>query len=296
MVTVKPGKSKYSLVGYLMVLPSFTIFFIFMFIPILIIIGFSFTNYDFYKTMDFVGFDNFIRMAKDQIFLISLKNTFVYAVFTILPQISIGLVLAVVMNNKIIGQKIHRLVIFLPYILSMVVASFVWVWIYDPTVGELNKLLDLVGIGPKRWLFNPDLALPSIIFMSLWKLIGYNMVIYLAALQQIPSSIYEAASIDGANFFHKFFKITLPMVSTTTFFLFVIACVWSFNVFEQVNIMTDGGPINATTTVVHQIYERAFLYFQMGYASAMSVLLLLITLLLTITNFKAGGKGTDVDV
>lgn len=164
----------------------------------------------------------------------------------------------------------------------------IWLWIYDPALGMLNQLVKLLGLKPQKWIYDPKLALFSIILMSVWKLIGYNMIIFLAALQQIPPPLYEAATIDGASIFQKFFRITVPMLAPTTFFLFVIACITSFNVFEQVNIMTAGGPLYATTTVVHQIYDRAFTYFQMGYAASMSCVLLIIMFLVAQRYFIHG--------
>ncbi len=279
-----------------MIMPTYVIFIVFMFIPLFMTIYYSLTNYDFYKTRDFVGFYNYYRLLKDPVFLISLRNTLLYAFGTIIPQIAIGMIIAVVLNGKIIGQKFYRVAFYIPYVSSMVVISLIWIWIYDPSLGIMNQFLRALGLPSQKWLSNPKIALLSIIIMSIWKMIGYNMIIFLAALQQIPGHLYEAATIDGATALQKFFRITLPMISPTTFFLFVIGCIFSFNVFEQVNIMTSGGPMYSTTTVVHQIYERAFMTFQMGYASSMACILLMITMFLTFTNFKYGNKSTDVGV
>lgn len=288
-------KSRHN-VAYLLILPSYSIFFLFVFIPVVLSIIISFTNYDFYKTFDFVGFYNFGRMFKDSTFLTAIKNTFVYSVFVIFFQIVLGLIIADVLNRKVIGQKFHRIAVYLPNITSMVAISMVWLWIYDPNLGILNKVLVAFGISPQRWLFDTDLALPSIMIMSIWKFIGYNMIIYLAGLQNIPKSLYEAAVVDGASGIQQFFKITVPMLRPVTFFLFVIASIKSFNGFEQVNVLTDGGPMNATTTIVHQIYERAFRDFQMGYASSMAVFLLVVTLIFTLLNFRFGNQGTDTGI
>ncbi len=280
--------------AYLMVLPSYLIYLLFVFIPIVITLWLSFTNYDLYRTRDFVGFANYARLLRDPVFIISAKNTLTYALFVIIPQIAIGLVLAVLLNRKVIGQRFHRIAFYMPNVTSMVSIAMVWLWLYDPTQGIINQAIKAIGIPAQSWLFDLNLALPSIIFMSVWKLIGYNMIIYLAGLQQIPDDLYEAATVDGASAFRQFLAITVPMLKPTTFFLFVIACVQSFSVFEQVNVMTQGGPMNATTTVVHQIFDRAFSQFQMGYASAMATVLLLVTIALTFTNFKYG-QGADVE-
>ncbi len=280
--------------AFWMIFPSYLIYFVFVFIPLVITVYLSFTNYDLYKTREFVGFANYVRLIHDPNFLIAAKNTFIYAVFVIIPQIALGLIIAVLLNRKVFGQRFHRIAFYMPNVTSMVSISIVWLWIYDPTLGLFNQALKYVGLPGQRWLFDMKLALPSIIFMSVWKLIGYNMIIYLAGLQQIPDYIYEAAKIDGASSIGQFFKITIPMLKPTTFFLFVIACVQSFSVFDQVNVMTQGGPLNATTTIVHQIFERAFSQFQMGYASSMGTVLLIICVTLTFTNFKYGNQGNDL--
>ncbi|HBF37565.1 MAG TPA: sugar ABC transporter permease [Firmicutes bacterium] len=295
MMKDKNPKRKRRYAGvYWMVLPSYLIYFIFVFIPLVVTVYLSFTNYDLYKTHDFVGLSNYIRLVHDPDFLIAAKNTFVYAFFVIIPQIILGLIIAVVLNRKVLGQRFHRIVFYMPNVTSMVSISMIWLWMYDPTQGVLNQALKMVGLPGQRWLFNPKLALPSIIVMSIWKLIGYNMIIYLAGLQQVPEELYEAATIDGASAVQQFFRITVPMLKPTTFFLFVIACVQSFSVFDQVNVMTQGGPMNATTTIVHQIFEHAFSEFQMGYASSMATVLLIVCVTLTLSNFKYGNQGNDL--
>jgi ABC-type sugar transport system permease subunit len=294
---VKRRRYRHPVTGILMILPSYSIYCIFVFLPVLVTIFFSFTNYDMYKTMEFVGFSNYRRMfLRDTVFLISVRNTFIYAAGVIIPQIVLGLIMAVILNRKIFGQRFHRVAFYMPHVTSMVSVAMVWLWIYDPAFGALNQILKSVGLQPQKWLFDLNLALPSIILMSIWKLIGYNMIIYLAGLQQIPQELYEAATVDGASDWHQFFRITVPMLAPTTFFLFVIASVQSFSVFEQVNVMTQGGPMNATTTIVHQIYEQAFSQFQMGYASAMAVFLLVITLILMTLNFQYGNRGADMEI
>ena len=283
-------------VAYLLVLPSYLIYLLFVFVPIILLIYFSFTNYDFYKSLDFVGIENYAKLFRDDMFVRSIGNTLIYSVFTITFQLTIGLVMAELLNQKVIGQRFHRIAFYLPNIVSMVAVSMVWLWIYDPILGFLNNLFRSVGLSPQKWLFDIQLALPSIIVMSIWKFIGYNMIIYLAGMQSIPDSLYEAAEIDGASGIQKFFRITIPMLRPITFFLFIIACIRSFNVFEQVNVMTGGGPMGATTTIVHQIYERAFATFEMGYACSMAVFILIVTLTFTVLNLKYGNQGTDTSV
>ena len=172
----------------------------------------------------------------------------------------------------------------------------IWFWMYEPTYGLINRFLAIFKIPGQWWLFDAKLALPSIIVMSIWKSLGYFMVIFLAGLQTIPSYLYEAADIDGASEWQKLFHITIPLLRPVTFFLFVTGVINNFNVFEQVNILTGGGPMNSTTTVVHQIYIRAFYDFVMGYAAAQAIFVLLIVAVLTLMFFRYGSQEQDVEV
>lgn len=279
-----------------MILPSYSIYLLFIFVPLILTVTYSFTNYNLYKTKNFIGLANYTRLLHDSIFLTAVKNTFIYSIFTIIPPIAIGLLLAVFVNGNFLGNKFCRVSIYIPYLTSMVAASTIWYWIYDPAKGLLNTAFNMVGLASKNWLFDTRMALGCIIVMTIWKTIGYNMIIYIAALQGIPAELYEAARIDGVTVVRKFFDITLPMLSPTTFFLFVMSCIGSFNVFEQVNIMTDGGPSNSTTTIVHQIYQNAFLQFDMGYACSMTVVLIFITMMITILNFRYGNRNDASDM
>ena len=277
-----------------MVLPTYLVYFLFIFIPVVMTIWLGFTNNDLFTRSEFVGLANFVRLFGDAVFLKALQNTAVYSLGTIIPQIVLALLLANSLNQRIPGRKTLRLAFYLPYVVSMVSVSMLWLWIYEPATGVLNQTMRLLGLPAMRWLYDQNLALTSLIIMGVWKMTGYNMVIYLAGLQQIPAHLYEAAEIDGASAFSKFSRITVPLVQPTTFFLFVINTIQSFSVFEQVNIMTEGGPNNATTTIVHQLYTRGFEEFQMGYASSMGVFLLGLIFVLTVLNFRYGRQGYDL--
>ncbi|GAA0135098.1 sugar ABC transporter permease [Paenibacillus sp. YSY-4.3] len=283
-------------VGYAMIAPGYLIYFLFIFIPLVVGIYYSFTNYNFYSTPEFVGLQNYARLLQDELFGKAMYNTFIYALFTIVPQLFLGLILAVLLNGKLFGRVFSRASIYIPNVTSMVAVSMIWLWIYDPALGILNRMIKVFGIDPIQWLYNPNTAMMAVVIMSIWKSLGYTMIVYLAGLQSIPSSLYEAAHMDGASKIRQFFSITIPMLKPTTFFILVMSCINSFMVFEQVNIMTAGGPLNSTTTVVHQIYLRGFQDFQMGYASAMAIVLFLITLVITLINFKYGNQGDDLDV
>ena len=277
-----------------MVLPTYLVYFLFIFIPVVMTIWLGFTNNDLFTRSDFFGLANFVRLFGDVVFLKALQNTAVYSLGTIIPQIVLALLLANSLNHGIPGRKTFRLAFYLPYVVSMVSVSMLWLWIYEPATGVLNQTMKSLGLPAMRWLYDQDLALTSLIVMGVWKMTGYNMVIYLAGLQQIPAHLYEAADIDGASTLSKFVRITVPLVQPTTFFLFVINTIQSFSVFEQVNIMTEGGPNNATTTIVHQLYTRGFEDFQMGYASSMGVFLLGLIFVLTVLNFRYGRQGYDL--
>ena len=284
-------------VGLLLILPNYIIYLVFVLIPVFYVVYLGFTNYDLINKPKFTGMENYMKLAGDEVFRAGILNTFIYSLFTIIPGMALGLVIAVILNNKSIkGIPAIRACYFIPNIVSMVAAAMVWLWIYDPAQGLLNSVITKIGFARQDWLFDMYLALPSIIIVGLWMGLGYNMIIYLAGLQGIPEDLYEAATIDGATRVRQFFHITLPMLQPTTFFLFVMACIKSFQVFDQVYIMTNGGPANATTTIVHRLYENAFQFYKMGYGSSMAVFLLVITTFVTVINFKYGNQGTDTSL
>jgi multiple sugar transport system permease protein/raffinose/stachyose/melibiose transport system permease protein len=282
-------------IGYLLISPFYIFFFFFIALPIIINIILSFTRYDF-QTIEFVGLSNYIRLFKDQFFVTSLRNTGVYTFFTLFTTMALSLIVAVVLNESFLFQKVYRTFFFLPHVISMVAASMIWLWLYEPSHGAINDFLTSFGVQRIEWMYDVRYALPGLIIMGIWKNLGYNMVIYLAGLQTIPNYMYEAATIDGATVLQKFFRITFPMLAPVTFFLFVTGLIFNFNVFEQVLIMTNGGPLNSTTTIVHQVYTRAFFQFLMGYASAMAVLAVIIVAFITLINFRYGNQGVDLDV
>ena len=282
--------------AYLMILPFYIIFLTIYLLPIFETIFNSFTNSDMFSKNDFIGLENYINAFSDEYFLVSIKNTILYVIITVTITMVVGLLFSVIMNSKLVKTKYARTGLFLPHIASMVSVSIIWIWLYDPTKGIFNFLLESVGLNGIEWLSDPKFAMLSIVMMSIWKGIGYNMLINLTGLQSIPEMYYEAATMDGANKIQSFFHITIPLLTPTTFFLFTTCIISSFNVFEQVNVMTGGGPLNVTTTVVHQIYTRAFTQYQMGYASAQSVIALLIISFFILLSFRFGKKGDDLDI
>jgi len=280
-------------IAYLLILPFFLFFFFFRIVPVMMNFILSFTRFDLVN-IDFIGLENYKILFRDKFFIRALANTGIYTLFTIILTMPIAILLAVLLNTKIFLQKTYRAIFFLPHVTSMVSMSMVWLWLYEPSQGVFNQILSSAGFPKILWLHDVSTALPSIIVMSIWKFLGYYIIIYLAGLQGIPNYLYEAATIDGATTIQKFFKITFPMLKPVTFFLFVTGLINNFNVFEQILIMTDGGPMNSTTTIVHQVYARAFFDFLLGYASAIAFVGVIIIAIITFLNFKYGNQGADL--
>ncbi len=287
--------TNYDNTGYIFITPFFLFFLFFILAPILINLVLSFTRFNL-NDITFIGFENYLILFEDSFFIKSVWNTLIYTFFTVIFTMVLSFSLAIVLNKGIRCTAFFRATTFMPHIISMVAVSMVWFWMYEPTYGLINRVLASFGIKGFLWLNDKDLALPSIIIMSVWKSIGYYMVIYLAGLQTIPSYLYEAISIDGATEWQKIRYVTIPMLRPVTFFLFVTGVINNFNVFEQVNILTAGGPMNSTTTVVHQIYLRAFLDFSMGYAAAEAIFVLVIIAILTMMFFRYGSQEQSVEV
>lgn len=284
----KTGAKKRSIhtdrIGYVLILPFYLFLALFVLFPIVFNLYLSFTNYNL-NTADWIGLNNYKALFHDRFFFISLKNTAVYTIVTLAVTLALGLVLAALLNNKLFGTKWIRVSFFTPYVTSMVAVSMIWLWIYEPSHGIANSLLSLFGIPPKQWLYDTRWAMTAVIIMSIWKTLGYNLVVFLAGLQGIPRSLYEAAAVDGAGGIRQFFHITIPQIRPVTFFLVITGFINNFNVFEQIQIMTGGGPLNATTTLVHQIYNRAFQDFKIGYAASLSMVVLFLIGVLTLAQF-----------
>jgi ABC-type sugar transport system permease subunit len=239
-----------------------------------------------------VGLNNYIHAFHDEVFIKSIQNTIFYAATNIPGQMILGLILALILNEKIRARGLYRTTYYFPVVTSMVVVAMVWLWIYEPGWGLLNQVLSKLHLGRQNWLSDTHMAMPAIVVMSIWKGTGNAMILFLAGLQGIPEELYESAKIDGANRWNRFVHITLPLLKPTTFFIFVMYCIWAFQMFDQVYIMTQGGPVWSTTSIVHQIYQRAFLYVEMGYASTFATILFVIVLAITIVNlvvFKGAG-------
>jgi multiple sugar transport system permease protein len=296
-----------NLTPYGFLLPSFVIVMIFSLLPIIASFGLSFTRWRGLGEPQFLGLRNYIKILQTEEFWVALKNTTIYSFVTVPAGLVLALGSAILLNQKLRGRSFFRGVIFFPVLISMVVISLIWSWMFNEYYGIVNValeslrarssvaayLLALVGIkGPIGWLSNPATALWVIMVMSVWKGFGYGMVIYLAGLQGIPDEYYEASRIDGASRWGQFWHITLPLLNPTTMFVLVIAFIGSFQVFDQVYVMTRGGPGYATTVMVNYIYQEAFTRFQMGRACAVAYVLFVIILVFTLIQIKFFSKRT----
>lgn len=284
-------KAKNLATAYLFLLPNFIGFLIFTLIPIICSMGLSLMEWDSSNPMVFVGIDNFKRLATDDTFRISLWNTVYYSVFTVPLTMGAALGLALILNRKMKGINIFRTIFFFPHVASLVAIAVVWNLLFHPTLGPVNNMLRTLGMAnPPGWTASVDWAMPVIIIVSIWKSMGYYMILYLSGLQAIPRELYEAAKVDGANSFQRFKSITLPMLTPTTFFVSIMLTIACFKVFDLVSVMTNGGPGRATNVLVYNIYNTAFINYEFGYASAISMVLFLIVLAITIIQFRAEKK------
>lgn len=279
----------------LFLLPNITGFLIFTVWPLFYSFALGFMDWGILNTPKFIGLDNYIEIARDSNFWVCLRNTFYYSFVKVPLNLILSLLLAVMLNQKIIGRNVFRAMAFLPAVCSSVAVGVVWQPLLESTQnGLINHMLSYIGIGPIPFISSTAWAMPSVILVGIWKELGYFMVIYLAGLQGISKSYYEAAAVDGSSTVNTFFKITLPLIAPTTFFAFVTSLIGSFQIFDLTNVLTNGGPANATNTLVMYIYQNGFKWFRMGYASAIAFVLFLIIFLVTmIQNKISSSKGLE---
>lgn len=267
---------------------------IFFFVPLVYGIIGSFYDWNpLMGKMDFIGMKNYVKLAASSLFTTSLKNTLQFSLMAIVLRTTLGLLIAVGIHALTKLKDVLRSAYFLPVIMPIVAISLVWKWIYHPRMGLLNMVLAAFGFVSQNWLGNPDLAMPSIIMMTVWKDTGYAVIIFMAALLNVPKSLYEAASIDGANGVKQFFHITVPTIKPTIIFIVITSIISYFQSFIQIFIMTKGGPGDTTHVLSYMIFNEAFNNYRFGYASALSVVLFLIIMLVTFIQFKVMTKGED---
>lgn len=272
--------------GILFILPSVIGTLIFIIIPVICSFALSFTKWDLLNPIQFVGLENYRTIFSEPVFFKILTNTIVFALATSVFGVIIPLILSAILNSKIRGSEFFKTAYFLPFITPMIVIGIVWQWIFDPNIGMLNNVLHL----HLNWLYDTRLAMPALILVSVWKLIGYNMIIFLSALSGISESLFEAGKIDGANAFQIFKNITVPLLSPTIFFVVIITAISSFQVFDLIYLMTEGGPLDSTNVLVYAIYKNAFEYFNVGKASAIAYVLFAIILVLTLIQWNLRKK------
>jgi len=247
----------------------------------------SFFRWNLIRPMRFIGFDNYTSMFTSSDFWSSMSVTFIYVAVTVPVSILIGLLLALLVNLPWLkGKGVFRTFFYIPVITSMAAAAVIWAWIFEGNVGLLNYFLSWFGVKSINWLSDPDYALIALMIIGIWKRIGYNMVLFLAGLQVIPRTYYEAADIDGASTFSKFMSITWPLLSPTTLFVTVMQFIASFRVFVSVSVITRGGPANSTRVITFYLYENAFGYLKFGYAAAISVVMFLMMVVFTLIQFR----------
>lgn len=277
--------------GYLCLLPTLLYLVVFVIFPVAFSLYLSFTSWDMISpAKPWVGLSNYSRLFEDPTFRRSVANTAYYSAGYVSLVIVASLALALLVDAPARGVALFRAIFYTPAIVSVVAISVVWVWLYEPTYGLLNAALGALGLPPSRWLSDPTWAMPGIILMMVWKSAGYFMVIYLAGLKGIPTPLYEAAAIDGAGWWMSFRFITLPLLVPVTLFVIVIAMINSFQVFGPIYVMTSGGPVNSTLVIAYYLYQQAFQYFRMGYASAVAYVLFTIILALALIQMRWLGR------
>ncbi len=285
------NKNKVS-AAYFFLAPALIAIFIFFFIPVIAAFLISFTDFDIYSLGNYsniriIWFQNYLNLFNDPLFWTALKNTFYYVIVAGPISVAVSLGAAILLSSKLIKfTSIFRLAYFIPVVTTLVAVAIVWRFIYNPGFGLLNYALSFFGIKAIDWLGNPVWAMPAIIIMSVWKNFGYNMIIFIAGLQNIPEYLYEAANLEGANVWQQFKSITLPMLAPTTVFVSIITMIGFFQFFAEPYIMTQGGPLNSTLSIVMYMYQEGFRWWHMGYSASIAFVLFIIIFIGTIAQLK----------
>lgn len=276
------------------ILPSLLGFLIFTFIPVVISLCLSFTSWNFMEGIEgikFNGLANYIRLFSDEWFLNSYKNNIIFTAVTVPVLIALGLVMATIINKYIYGGGVVRTMIFIPYIASVVAVCTVWMVLLQPSYGPVNEFFRSIGIAnPPGWLADFKWSLPSIMIIYVWQQVGYYSIVFLAGLKGLPEDVYEAAKVDGASSIRQFFSLTVPLISPTTFFLTIMGIIGSFKVFDQISVLTQGGPGSSSSVMAYYVYRTAFDYFEMGYANTLAWALFVLVFIVTLVQWKMQAK------
>ena len=276
---------------WLFVLPALIPLIVFWIYPILRSVYISFTDWDYMSpTYNFVFLDNFTALFQDARFYDALWNTLVFTVGTLIPTIVLGLILALLMQKAFKGSGIIKFILFSPWITPTVAISIVWTWIYDPDTGIANTVLEFLHLPALQWIKSSDTAMLAVIIVTVWKSLGYAMIFYLSAREKVPRELYEASGLDGAKSWQRFRDVTLPCISPTTFFLVIITMVSSLQAYDQIQILTQGGPSGSTRTLLYMYYQLGFEEFNMGQATSVAIVMIILTVLLSAAQFTASKK------
>jgi ABC-type sugar transport system permease subunit len=284
------------LAGYLMILPNFLGFFIFMLIPILATIYIGFTNWDLINSPRWVGLLNYKILLRDSIFWTSLKKTILFTIINVPVQSFLALLVAILLNQKLKGLNFFRTLFIAPWICMPVAIGLTWTWIYNKDFGYLNHILGLIGLAKVGWITSQDMTLWSIVVTNVWEFLGWHIILLLAALQIVPPELYEAALVDGANNWTRFWKVTVPVISPIFFYDLVVNMISTLQIFDLPFAMTNGGPGNASRVFNLYLYQKGFQFLQMGPASAMGVILFIFIIICTIITFKYIGSRINYDL
>lgn len=287
----KKSRIKNAATAAVFVLPALIPLFVFWIYPILRSIYLSFTDWDFMTPeYNFIWFKNYVSLFKDSRFYEALWNTLVFTAGTLIPTIAGGLGLALLLRKSFRGSGIFKFILFSPWITPTVAISIVWTWIFREDGGLANLVMNLLGLPHLKWISSSDTAMLSVILVTVWKSLGYAMIFYLSALEKVPQELYEASALDGARPWRQFLDMTLPGISPTTFFLMIITMVNSLQAYDQIQILTQGGPSGSTRTLLYMYYQLGFQEFKMGQAAAVAVIMIIITVLLSYIQFTASRK------
>lgn len=280
--------------GLLFLAPTLLAVAVFVAFPLVFSFYLSFYSWDMFSpTREFVGLNNYLSVLASGEFWLSMNNTLYYAVGVVGLELTAALALALLLNRPLRGLSLYRTAFFAPVVTSTVAVSIVWLWLFDPQTGLFNYILSLLGLPESGWLTDPTMAMPAIILMSTWHQAGYYMVIYLAGLQAIPREFYDAAKVDGAGRWTLFRHITWPLLTPTTLFVLIIGMIGALQAFDAFYVMTQGGPLKATQTMVFYLYQVGFKFYEIGAASAMAYLLFVVIFTLTIIQWKVVGRLVD---
>jgi len=271
---------------YLLVSPYIVHFLLFVAFPVVFSIVLTFHKWNIIAPMEYTGLNNYVRLFNDKTFIKSMGNTLIFLLFHIPLQIIVALFLAEILNQKLKLRGVFRGAFFLPVIVSGVVVTILWQQLYGFDTGLFNRLLTGVGLSKVGWLTDPSIAMVSIAVMATWKNVGLYIILFLVGLQTVPAQYYEAADLEGANHWQKFFKITLPMINPTIFMVVILSTIGGFSLFIEPYIMTGGGPLNSTVSAVLYIYKQGFFYYHMGYAATLGLFFALIILAVVVIQKK----------